>query len=52
MLNITNAANKGIIAVINEGKDIEKCDVNIKGGDVIGKYNNKEKEKPLINYNG
>ena len=51
MLNIINATNRGIIAIINEGKDIEKCDINAKGGDVTGKYNNKKGEKPLINYN-
>ena len=44
--------NKGIIAIADEGKDIEKRDIGAKGGDVIGKYNNKEGEKPFINYNG
>ena len=39
------------MAVINEGKDIEKRDVGVKGGDVMGKRNNKEREKPFINYN-
>ena len=51
MLNITNTTNKGIIAVINKGKDIEKRDVGVKGGDAIKKRNNKERGKPLINYN-
>ena len=52
MLNITNATNGGIVTVINEKKDIERRDVSVKGGDVIGKHNNKEKGKPFINYNG
>ena len=30
---------------------MEKYDVNAKGGDIIEKRNNKEKGKPLINYN-
>ena len=51
MLNVTSIASGGIIAVIDEGKNIEKYDVSAKGGDVIRKRNNKEKEKPLINYN-
>ena len=51
VLNVTNITNKGIIAVINERKDIEKCDINIKGGNITGKRNNKEGEKPFINYN-
>ena len=42
MLNVTNTINKGIVTVINEGKDIEKCDVSAKGGDITGKRNNKE----------
>ena len=40
------------MAVTDEGKDIEKRDVGAKGGDVTGKRNNKEGEKPLTNYNG
>ena len=39
------------MAVTDEKKNIEKCDVSVKGGDAIGKYNNKEGEKPFINYN-
>ena len=39
------------MAVADEGKDIEKRDVGAKGGDVIRKRNNKEGEKPFINYN-
>ena len=45
-------ASKGIIAVADEGKDIKKRDISVKGGDVTGKRNNKEGEKPFINYNG
>ena len=30
---------------------MEKRDVSIKGGDITGKRNNKEGEKPFINYN-
>ena len=30
---------------------MEKRDVGVKGGDAIRKRNNKEGEKPLINYN-
>ena len=48
VLNIINITNKGIIAVINKGKDIEKRDVGVKGGDVTGKYNNKEKRSLLL----
>ena len=51
MLNITSATSGGIIAVADEGKDVEKRDVSAKGGDAIEKRN-KEGEKPLINYNG
>ena len=51
VLNITSTTNKGIVAVVDEGKDMEKCDVGVKGGDVIKKRNNKEGEKPPINYN-
>ena len=36
---------------MDEGKNIKKRDVNVKGGDVIGKRNNKEGGKPFINYN-
>ena len=43
--------NKGIITITDEGKNIEKYDVSIKGGDVIEKRNNKKGEKPPINYN-
>ena len=39
------------MAVTDERKDIERRDINVKGGDIIGKRNNKEGEKPLINYN-
>ena len=35
----------------DEGKDIERYNVSVKGGDVMGKRNNKEGEKPFINYN-
>ena len=51
VLNVISATNGGIMAVADEGKDIEKRDINAKGGDVTGKYNNKEGEKPFINYN-
>ena len=51
MLNTTSATNKGIVAVADEKKDIEKCDVSVKGRDAMGKRNNKEGEKPPINYN-
>ena len=40
------------MAVINEGKDIEKRDVSVKGGDATGKRNNKEGERPPTKYNG
>ena len=36
------------MAVTDEGKDIEKRDIGVKSGDVTGKRNNKEKEKPLL----
>ena len=39
------------MAVADKGKDIEKRDIGVKGGDVTGKRNNKEGEKPFINYN-
>ena len=52
MLNVISATSKGIVTIINEGKNIEKRDIGVKGGDVIKKYNNKEKGKPFINYNG
>ena len=52
VLNIINTTSGGIIAVVNEGKDIEKRDIGVKGGDIMGKRNNKEGEKPFINYNG
>ena len=51
MLNITSAISKGIIAIADEGKDIEKRDISVKGGDIMGKRNNKKGEKPFINYN-
>ena len=51
MLNIINATNGGIVTVVSEGKDMERCDVGVKGGDTMEKYNNKEREKPFINYN-
>ena len=50
ILNITSITSKGIVIITDERKDIEKCDVNVKGGDVIGKRNNKEGGKPFINY--
>ena len=40
------------MAVADEGKNIEKRDVNAKGGDVMGKRNNKKRGTPLTNYNG
>ena len=40
------------MAITDEGKNMEKRDVGVKGGDVIRKRNNKEGEKPFINYNG
>ena len=51
VLNAINTINGGIIAIADEGKDIERRDVSAKGGDAIKKYNNKEGEKPFINYN-
>ena len=39
------------MAVTDKGKDMEKCDVGAKGGDVTGERNNKEGGKPFINYN-
>ena len=51
MLNITNTTSKGIIAVADKGKNIEKRDISIKGGDVTGKRNNKKGGKPFIKYN-
>ena len=51
MLNAINATNKGIIAITDKGKDIEKRDVSVKGGDVTRKHNNKKGGTPFINYN-
>ena len=51
MLNITNTTSKDIVAIADEGKDIEKRNISVKSGDVTGKRNNKEGEKPFINYN-
>ena len=51
VLNIINTTNKGIVAVVNERKNIKKRDIGVKGGDVIRKRNNKKGEKPFINYN-
>ena len=51
MLNITNAINKGVIVIINERKNIEKRDISIKNGDIIGKRDNKKGGKPFINCN-
>ena len=51
VLNITSATSKGIIAIADEGKNVEKRDVSVKGGDAIKKRNNKEGGKPLTNYN-
>ena len=51
LLNVTSATNKGIIVIADEGKDIEKRDVSVKGRDAMGKRNNKEGGKPFINYN-
>ena len=39
------------MAIADEKKDIERRNVNVKGGDAIKKRNNKEREKPFINYN-
>ena len=39
------------MAVTDEGKDIERRDVSVKGGDVMGKRNNKEGGTPLTDYN-
>ena len=50
--NITSATSGGIVAVADEGKDMERRDVSVKGGDATEKRNNKEGEKPPINYNG
>ena len=36
------------MAAADEGKNIEKRDIGIKGGDTIVKRNNKNGEKPLI----
>ena len=52
VLNIISTTSKGIIAVINEGKKIERRNISVKGGDIIGKRNNKEGGKPFINCNG
>ena len=43
--------NKGIVTAADEKKDIEKRNVSVKGGDATGKHNNKDGEKPLMNYN-
>ena len=51
MLFATSATSRGIMAIADERKDMEKRDVSAKGGDAIGKRNNKKKRKPLINYN-
>ena len=51
VLNITSITSGGIMAVADEKKDMEKRDIGVKGGDVTGKRNNKEGEKPFINYN-
>ena len=50
MLNVISAINKNIIAVADEGKNIKRRDVGVKGGDVTEKRNNKKGGKPLINY--
>ena len=52
VLNVTNAMSGGIMAVADEGKDIKKRDVSVKGGDATGKRNNKKGGTPFINYNG
>ena len=52
VLNIINITSKSIIAVITEGKNIKKRNVSVKGGDAMGKRNNKEGGKPFTNYNG
>ena len=39
------------MAVADEKKDIERRDVSVKGGDAMGKRNNKEGGTPFINYN-
>ena len=39
------------MVIADERKDMEKCDVSVKGGDIMGKRNNKEGEKPFTNYN-
>ena len=51
MLNVTSATNKGIIAVTDERKNMEKRNIGAKGGDVMGKRNNKEGGIFFINYN-
>ena len=52
MLSAINATSRDIIAVADEKKDIERRNVNAKGGDAIGKRNNKKGGTPFINYNG
>ena len=51
VLSATSATSGGIIAVTDEGKDIEKRNISVKGGDVTGKRNNKKGGTPFINYN-
>ena len=48
VLNIINTTSGGIVAVIDEGKNIEKRNVGVKGGDVTGKRNNKKGGSPLL----
>ena len=36
------------MAVADEGKEVEKRDIGVKGKDVIGKRNNKEGGSPLL----
>ena len=50
--NPTSAMSGGIVAVIDEGKNMEKRDISVKDGDTMEKRNNKEGGKPFINYNG
>ena len=51
VLSIISTTSRGIVIITDEGKDIEKRDINVKGGDVTGKRNNKEGGTPLTNYN-
>ena len=39
------------MAVADKRKNMEKRDIGVKGGDAIGKRNNKEGGKPFINCN-